>query len=219
GGDLTYTIGLENKGASDASSASFSDTLPPGTTFKSLASPGGFSCTTPLVGTSGTVTCSTASLTAGANPSFTLVVTVDNSVPGGSTLSDTVVASTSTPDPSSGNDSASTTTTVQPNADVAITSSDSPDPVVAGTNLTYTLGLTNNGPSDATGVSVSDDVPAGTTFVSMTAPAGFSCSTPAVGAGGNVSCTGGSLANGASATLMLVVRVDPGRPSGSTLSN
>jgi uncharacterized repeat protein (TIGR01451 family) len=108
---------------------------------------------------------------------------------------------------------------VAPNADLAVTGAGSPDPVVAGNNLTYTFGVTDNGPSPASNVSLSDDLPAGTTFVSLSAPAGFSCTTPAAGAGGSVSCTSGSLAKGASASFALVVKVDPDRPSGSTLSN
>src|SRR5207248_196508 len=58
-------------------------------------------------------------------------------------------------------------------ADLAVTKTDTPDPVTAGTDLTYTVTLTNNGPSDAQGVVLSDVVPAGTTFVSATAPAGW----------------------------------------------
>ena len=50
GQNLTYTITVTNNGPDAADAVSLSDTLPAGTTFVSLASPGGWSCTTPAVG-------------------------------------------------------------------------------------------------------------------------------------------------------------------------
>ena len=74
-------------------------------------------------------------------------------------------------------------------ADLEITNVDAPDPVVAGQNLTYTITVTNNGPDPAGTVSLTDTLPAGTTFVSLSTPGGWSCTTPAVGAGGTISCS------------------------------
>jgi uncharacterized repeat protein (TIGR01451 family) len=219
GADLTYTIGVQNNGPSDAANVSLADTLPPGTTFTSLTAPAGFTCMAPAVGAAGSVNCSASTLAAGATPTFTLVVHVSSATPAGSTLSNTVTTSSTTADPAAGNGSATATTQVQRSADLAVTSAGSPDPVVAGTNLTYTLGVTNNGPSPAGNVTLSDDVPSGTSFVSMSTPPGFSCTTPAVGAGGNVKCTASSLDSGASATFTLVVHVGASQPDGSTLSN
>jgi uncharacterized repeat protein (TIGR01451 family) len=111
GADLTYTITLANAGPSDAASASLTDTLPAGTTFGSLTSPAGWSCTTPNVGEGGTVSCAQDSLASG-NSVFTLVVAVDASVTAGTVITNTAVASSSTPDPNPGNESATATTTV-----------------------------------------------------------------------------------------------------------
>jgi uncharacterized repeat protein (TIGR01451 family) len=86
-----------------------------------------------------------------------------------------------------------------PAADLSITKTDSPDPVIVGNNITYTIAVTNNGPNSATGVIVSDTLPAGVTFVSAT-PSQGSCSGTSA-----VSCALGSLSNGASATVTLVV--------------
>jgi uncharacterized repeat protein (TIGR01451 family) len=90
-------------------------------------------------------------------------------------------------------------TSKPPSADLAITKTDSPDPVTVGNNLTYTITVTNNGPSAATGVTVSDTLPPGETFVSVTPSQGSCTGTSAI------SCALGSLANGASATVTLVV--------------
>ena len=103
-------------------------------------------------------------------------------------------------------------------ADLSITKSDTPDPVTAGSNLTYTVTLTNNGPDAATTAGWSDVLPTGTTFVSLPAVAGWSCTTPAVGAAGTVNCTNPSFAVG-TATFTLTVAVAPTVASGTVLSN
>ena len=103
-------------------------------------------------------------------------------------------------------------------ADLAVTKADSPDPVTAGTNLTYTVTVTNNGPDAAATVAWSDPLPAGTTFVSLSAVAGWSCTTPAVGGTGTISCANPSLAVG-SAVFTLVVNVNPSTAGGTVLSN
>src|SRR5439155_14866516 len=81
----------------------------------------------------------------------------------------------------------------------------------AGAELTYTITATNLGPSDTTDtVTVTDTIPAtpsGTTFQRITPPNGWTCNTPAVGSGGTVTCTIGSLAANASGTFTLVVKL------------
>jgi uncharacterized repeat protein (TIGR01451 family)/uncharacterized repeat protein (TIGR02543 family) len=103
-------------------------------------------------------------------------------------------------------------------ADLALTKTDAPDPVLAGQNLTYTLTVTNNGPSTAANAVLDDTIQAPTTFQSLTAPAGWTCTTPAVGSTGMVHCSTASLAASATASFTLVVKV-PGSAAGTTLSN
>jgi uncharacterized repeat protein (TIGR01451 family) len=113
GMDLTYTISISNNGPDAAASTSWSDTLPDGptgTTFVSLSSPPGWSCTTPPVGQGGTVSCSDPSFAVG-NAVFTLIVAVDPSLPD-SILTNTVTVTSATPDGAPGNESATATTTV-----------------------------------------------------------------------------------------------------------
>jgi uncharacterized repeat protein (TIGR01451 family) len=101
-------------------------------------------------------------------------------------------------------------TTIDAEADLVVAKTDDPDPVVAGEVLTYTLVVTNSGPSDATGVVVTDTLPSGIRFDSAVASQGTYNSVTGV-------WTVDDLADGDSATLTLVVTVDPS--TRGTLSN
>jgi endo-1,4-beta-xylanase len=94
-----------------------------------------------------------------------------------------------------------------PGADLQTTISASAGSVLSGSAVSYTITVLNNGHDDAANVSLVDTVPSSTTFQSITAPAGWSCTTPAVGASGDVTCTAASLANGATAQFTLTVSV------------
>jgi uncharacterized repeat protein (TIGR01451 family) len=111
-----------------------------------------------------------------------------------------------------------------PIADLATTVAESPSPVPHGTNLKYTVNITNKGPDVAMNTVVSDVTPAGTTFVSFTTSAG-TCTAPALGATGTLSCKVGNVASAAKATVTMTVRdtaaagstlTDTGRASSST---
>jgi uncharacterized repeat protein (TIGR01451 family) len=213
GQDLTYTITVDTAGPSDAQGVQLSDLLPAGTTFVSFATPAGWVAVTPAVGGTGPVTATRATLAAGtATQTFTLVVHVGTAVPDGTNLSNTATVSSATTDPTPGNDSATATTLSHTTADLSVTVTDSPDPVRADRLLTYTITVTNGGTSDAQGIQLSNAVPAHTTFVSFTAPAGWASVTPAAGGTGAVTASIPTVAAGASATFTLVVRVNPGTP-------
>ncbi len=104
-------------------------------------------------------------------------------------------------------------------ADLAVIKTASPGQVRTGDDLTYTIQVTNNGPNAAIAATLTDAIPANTRFKSITAPAGWACSTPPVGGGGTVSCTISSLAPGAVANFTLVVTVDCTGVSGPTTIN
>ena len=103
-------------------------------------------------------------------------------------------------------------------ADLSVTNVGTPNPVIAGQNRTYAITVTNGGPDAAASVTMSDTLPTGTTFVSLIAPGGWSCSTPAVGAGGVVSCSIASSGVG-SALFTLVVTVSSSAPVGTVVTN
>jgi uncharacterized repeat protein (TIGR01451 family) len=106
-----------------------------------------------------------------------------------------------------------------PSADLALTTfSAAPRSVLAGQTVTYTIAVQNKGPSSASNAVLSVPIPDHTTFVSFTAPAGWTPSTPAAGGTGSVTASRPSLADKASASFTLVVRVDPGTPANTTIS-
>ncbi|HEY0229651.1 MAG TPA: choice-of-anchor D domain-containing protein, partial [Dokdonella sp.] len=220
GDALTYTLTLSNNGPAVSTAPSLTDALPAGTSFVSLDHPAEWGCTTPAVGATGpeaSIACSAATLAVGT-VTFTLVVAVDAEVADGTVLTDTAAASASTTDGNPANDSASTTTTVSASADLSIAMTDTPDPVIAGDALIYTITLSNAGPSAAASASFADTLPAGTSFGTLDVPGGWSCTNPAVGSGGTVSCSNASMAPG-TAVFNLVVVVDGGLGAGTVLSN
>ena len=218
GSNLAYTITVTNDGPDAADDVSWSDTLPAGTTFLSLSEPGGWTCSTPAVGSDGTVSCSIASLGVGS-AAFALTVVVDAGVTPGSVLSNTADVTSATTDPDDEDTSATETTTVVAGADLQVFKIDSVDPIAAGATQTYTIQLTNAASGDAQSVSLEDTLPAGTTFLSLSEPGGWTCSTPAVGSGGTVSCSAASLAAFSSASFTLEVAFDADLSLGTLVTN
>ena len=83
--------------------------------------------------------------------------------------------------------------------DVAVSKSDSPDPVTVGASVTYTITVTNNGPDTAHDVELVDVLPS-TVALGSVSPSVGSCAGSTT-----ITCDFGDLANGASATVTIVV--------------
>jgi uncharacterized repeat protein (TIGR01451 family) len=352
GSNLTYTITVNNNGPDAAANASWSDTLPEGTTFVSLPGVSGWSCTLPEAGDSGTVSCSNPSFAVGSSV-FTLTVAVAPTVAAGTTLSNTATVTSSTPDANPGNDSGTATTTVRSpatvtgnksrsggispgsavsyliilsnssnsdqqdnpgneftdvlpddltlvaanassgtatvntgtntvtwngvipandtititidatieagteehtianqgtisydadgngtneasattntdsfvvgpstgNADLGIIKLASADEVLPNSDVTYTITVTNGGPDPAPNATLNDPLPGNLTFVSLSSPVGWTCTTPVVGTNGTVNCTNPSLPFTNGQTFTLVVHVPTETPAGTLYSN
>jgi uncharacterized repeat protein (TIGR01451 family) len=114
GANLTYTVDITNGGPTAAQTVVFADALPAGTTFVSETQTGGpvFTCTTPPVGGTGTISCTIATLASGASASFTVVVNVDPTTPAGSVITNTATVTTVTTDPDLTDNTATATTNV-----------------------------------------------------------------------------------------------------------
>jgi uncharacterized repeat protein (TIGR01451 family) len=102
-------------------------------------------------------------------------------------------------------DTAAVNTTVVPAQDLTLQKS-GPVRAAQSQTLSYRLTVNNPGPDRARNVEVTDDLPSGTTFVSASAPAGWTVTVPAVGSTGTVRFTHASLDPGAT-LLELTVRV------------
>jgi len=187
---LTYNISLSNVGPSDALGVTLTDTLPSSVTFQSA---------TGCSNNSGQVTCTIGSLANGANTNRMIVVRVNS----GSLdfVNNIAGVNSSTSDPVNANNTASTNTTINTQADLVLGISAAPSPVIAGDLLTYTLTITNTGPSDALGATIIDTLTFGVTYQSASAGCNYSS--------GQVTCNVGSIVAGTSTNRFIVVRVDP----------
>ena len=219
--DIAFSITASNLGP-DAADATLTDVVPAGTTFVSLTQDSGpvFVCATPTTGAAGTVSCSLAVLGAGAEAAFTLIVHVDPGTLAGTFISDTASISTTGFDPNEENNASTASTLVGPVtvADVGVSQS-APEGAVPDSDLTYELTVTNGGPAAAADATVTETLPGPTTFVSLAAPAGWICSTPAAGSGGTVTCSNASLPAGVTESFTLVVHIPPGTATGTELLN
>jgi uncharacterized repeat protein (TIGR01451 family) len=221
--DVPYSISVDNAGPDPALSFSLTDTLPGTMTFVSIAQNSGpaFDCTShPSVGSGGTVTCTIASLAAGATATFTLTGHIPPGTASGTTFSNTATVSSKTDDENPDNNSSLFLITVA-SSDVAITKTGPPTATSGGT-ISWTITASNNGPDISQPTTFNDPLPAGTTFASIVQNTGptFVCTNPSAGSNGNVNCsigTIGQFASGASAQFTLTANIDPSFTG--TLSN
>jgi uncharacterized repeat protein (TIGR01451 family)/fimbrial isopeptide formation D2 family protein len=184
----SFSLVATNQGPSDAAAAEIVDTLPTGLTY---ASSSGASCTP--VGQE--VTCTLGALSTGASRTVELTVLADGV---GVDVNKALLSST-TPDPEPANNSAEATVKVLPAADLSLTKIASPTKVELPGEVTYTLTVTNHGPDAAQDVVLTDPLPTGETYLGDDA----GCTTAAQ----TVTCALGEIADGASRTVHLRVRV------------
>jgi uncharacterized repeat protein (TIGR01451 family) len=171
GSNLTYTVTVNNlNSALSATNVVLTDPVPANTTFQSVTAPTGWNCTTPGVGGTGNVQCTTSTLAANAAASLSLVVKVNANTPASTTITNTATASSANPDPNTANNSATATTNVvrttslaytgdvtQDYHDVANVSAKLTDALsgspLAGKTVSFTLGTqTTSGVTNAAGV-------------------------------------------------------------------
>ena len=103
---------------------------------------------------------------------------------------------------------------VETGADASVSNNCTPSPVTAGEAITCQSSVTSAGSGPVQGASWDVTLPAGTTFTSLTPGSGWSCMTPAVGAGGTVSCAKDVVAVGATDDFTLVLGIDAGAAPG-----
>ncbi len=161
GNNVVYTIVATNAGPSDVVGATVTDTFPASLTctWTCTASPGS-SCTAAGAGN----ISDSADLLNSGTATYTATCSIDAAATG--SLANTASIASALSDPNMGNNSATDTNSLTPEADLSVTKTDSADPVLQGAAFSYTITVDNAGPSDATGVSISDVLPPGVTLVS-----------------------------------------------------
>jgi uncharacterized repeat protein (TIGR01451 family) len=188
GQNVTFTVTARNAGPTGATNVVVTDNLPSGLTFVSA---------TPSQGTyaSATGTWTVGAIANGAAPTLQVVATVTST----SGITRVVQKTQTEADYASDNDTDSVTLNDNTVADLAMSLVASQEPVPQGTTFTYTIVVSNHGPAAATNVTVTDSLPAGLTFVSSATTQGSCTGTT------NVGCNLGTLADGNSASIQIVV--------------
>jgi uncharacterized repeat protein (TIGR01451 family) len=205
GGEVAFTLAVENNGPDQADGVTVVDPLPSGLTFVS-ASPG---CTF----AAGVVTCSVGDLADEAVATVTVTAS-PTSASAGQTLTNLATASSSTADPDLTDNqagaavdvtipaapapAAATPAAVPGRPDLVAGKAASATKVAVGRDVTFTLGAANHGTADATGVTVSDPLPPALTVTSLAS----GCTASAT----KVTCAAGMLPPGASRSFAIVVR-------------
>ncbi len=161
--NLVYTITINNKGPSTATSLVLTDTLPPSVTFVSATNTLG-TCSN----VAGVVICDFVPLVNGTNAQVT--ITTIAATNGVATNVANVAAFEADFSPT--NNSSTLLTTINPLADLSLAMTVSTNLVFVGSNVTFNLLITNQGPSSATGVVITNPLPAGATLVSATTTLG-----------------------------------------------
>ncbi|MBV1852869.1 DUF11 domain-containing protein [Catellatospora tritici] len=118
GDQLVYTITASNAGPSTAQQVKLEDTLPPDTEFVSGVDAEDNSVC--VFQGPDQVVCQLGDLASGASKTVTITVAVDPSVEDGTTLTNEVTVSSTTPDSNTDNNTASTDTDVETSADLWI---------------------------------------------------------------------------------------------------
>lgn len=194
GGQLTYTITVDNLGPNLATNVVVTDSLPAGVT---------------LVSTSGCAedpnampVCSLGDIAANGSAQYTVTVDVDASLANNTLLTNNASVTSDTNDTDPNNNDTTEDTTVIRESDLQVSKTDSVDPATAGEPLTYFITVENLGPSDANNVVATESLPADVTFIATTGCAEDPAGVP--------NCSLGNLAAGGSVQYQVLVDVNPG---------
>lgn len=212
GGNIVYTIVAGNSGPSDAQGVVVKDTLHTwisGATYKIV---GGA-----LNGQTGSWTGSLALGAIAAGEQIKIIITglVNASAPMGSVIENTANVATTTKESDTLNNIAFAATGVVSKVNLSVTKAAS-TPVTAGGNIIYTIVVSNSGPSDATNVVVTDVLPSWITSALYKVTGGTLDGTSGTWVG---SLNIGTLAPGASVTIVLNGTVNASTPDATVLVN
>lgn len=214
GGNATYTLTASNLGPSFAPQVTVVDFVPAGATFVS-GTPSQGACA--LLGSQ--FQCNLGSIVAGGNATVAVKLNVTADITNTATVNANDALGNPVPDPAPANNTFSLNTALsQPptTTDLQVTGSPQNGGPTSGPNTTDTITwqIKNAQNQPANGVVFTATLPVGLPFVSVTTNTG-SCSGPAVGNGGTITCNAPTVAAGTT----MIVTVTFGVPGPGTLSS
>jgi uncharacterized repeat protein (TIGR01451 family) len=212
GSNITYTLTYQNGGTTAVAGTTVAFNTPSSTTYQSISAPG-LTCSTPVVGTGGLVTCTVGSLAAGASGSFQVTTQIAASATGTITEGNYSIYGTSV-SPLLGPKVYTTVTNGITYADLQVAASDNANGVIWGQSLTYTITVTNpTGPNAVTGATVTDTFPATLKNISWTCVGANGAACTASGTG-NIADGSVNIPVGGSATYTVNATVVSGTGAG-----
>jgi uncharacterized repeat protein (TIGR01451 family) len=174
GGTFSYTIVIGNKGPSDVTNATWTDTLPAGLgTITNIVSSSGITAAAV-----GSTISGTSTLVNGQVATVTFQVSVAPTASGILTNTATVTVPAGTTELVPGNNSSVFPVTIGQVAALSVTKTNAVTSLVAGSTTSYTVTFANAGPSAANGALIKDAASAGLVCTSVTCAAttgGASC--------------------------------------------
>jgi uncharacterized repeat protein (TIGR01451 family) len=196
GGQVMYTLVVNNNGPSDASGVIVSDAVPAGLTLVS-AQPSQGTCTL------ASSTCTLGTLTDGG--SAQILVTANVAISASGTITNCATTTGDQQDPDTSNDRACTPENVvpapQPTSDIQTVKTVNHAAGYPGEKLTYTLTVTNKGPDSATNVKLTDTASLSMKVLSAKAREGH-CHV-----GRPLTCSLGTLANNQRVPITVIAKV------------
>jgi uncharacterized repeat protein (TIGR01451 family) len=213
---VTYTITAKNNGSAPQAGVKISDSFPSAISSDSYTATGTGNATGFTATGSGNIS-DTVTMPPGSTITYTVHANISPDATGDLVNPAKVDPPAGTTDKTPSDNQATDTDQLIPVADLKAVKT-GPAKVVPGTNATYTVTVSNAGPSSASDATVTDAVPAGSTFASETHSTGWTCTTPAPGSAGTITCGPARLRPQTSATFTFVVHAGLGAV-GTTLHN
>jgi uncharacterized repeat protein (TIGR01451 family) len=236
GSNTKFFISIYNNGPNAAVNAVLNDPLPANTTFYNLAQPSGpsFTCTTPNIGSTGTVNCTIASLPRDTTAQFELTVQVDTGAATNSVITNTATVSSDTADANSNNNSSSASVTVSTGGGGGTCTVACPDDIQTPANTTDGGGnpgaIVHFSPpsgNEECGTITVDHCndcffPQGDTLVTASTTTGDTCSftvtVTAAGSSPTISCPGNKTADADASVCSTNVNVGTATATGSNVT-
>ena len=159
GSVLTYDVKVTNHGPSSAVDVVLTDVLPAWVTYQGYQVSNGTGTCSLLPGSTDDLSCDLNDLLAGQSVRVVFTVLVNPSTPHGTLISNMATVAAATPDANAANNTATTQTTVNAQADLSITKDASLNVSNPAPRVTYTVVVTNLGPSEAQNVVMVDTLP------------------------------------------------------------